>query len=349
MQIQFFQLSCQSALICVPYTKIMKKNIIVTGGAGFIGSCIVGRLNSYGIDNILVIDKFRSNGKEKNLNKKKYCDFIEKDDFIEKIIDKPNYFQDIDTIFHMGACSSTLNTDIKYLQKNNTDYSITLAKWCMKKDTRFIYASSAATYGDGDNGFTDDLDSLETLKPLNPYGTSKHLFDLWIKKNGLFNDLLGIKFFNVFGPNEYHKGEMRSVINKAFPTVKDKGIMKLFKSYKDGYKDGKQKRDFIYIKDVLEVMIFFYENNKIAGLFNLGRGTAETWNKIANSMFKALRKETNIEYIKMPEELQTRYQYFTEANMQKLNLAGYEKEFTSIEDSVRDYIVNYLNTDDPYY
>ncbi|MBN1522797.1 MAG: ADP-glyceromanno-heptose 6-epimerase [Candidatus Aureabacteria bacterium] len=327
----------------------MKKTIIVTGGAGFIGSCIVARLNQYGLDKILIVDKLRENGKQKNLQNKKYTDFINKEDFIGKVRSKPNYFQDIDTIFHMGACSSTLNLDEKYLKKNNTDYSIKLAKWCMEKNVKYIYASSGATYGDGSQGFSDDLESLERLNPLNPYGKSKHDFDLWVKKNRFFDSILGIKFFNVFGPNEYHKGEMRSVIHKAFPGVKEKGVMRLFKSYKPGYADGEQKRDFIYIKDVLEVMIFFYENKKLAGLFNVGKGQADTWNDVARSMFKALNKPVNIEFIDMPDELRPRYQYFTEADITQLRDAGYKKEFTSIEESVKDYICNYLDTEDPYY
>lgn len=327
----------------------MKKTIIVTGGAGFIGSCIVGKLNSCGLDNILIVDKMRKNGKEKNVESKKFIDLIDKKEFIDKVQSKPSYYQDISTIFHMGACSSTLNLDEEYLKKNNTEYSIELAKWCLERDVKYIYASSGATYGDGGQGFTDNIDELESLKPLNPYGQSKHDFDLWVKENKLYNRLLGIKFFNVFGPNEYHKGEMRSVIHKAFPSVRDKGVMKLFKSYKEGYKDGEQKRDFIYIKDVLDVMMFFFERKDIAGLLNLGRGQAETWNKIAESMFKALDKPVNIEYIDMPDELQPRYQYLTEADMSKLHEAGYKKEFTSIEDSIKDYICNYLDTNNPYY
>lgn len=327
----------------------MKKTVFVTGGAGFIGSCLVRKLNDCGLGEIIIVDRLDSAAKEKNLAGKKYTDFIDKEEFLEKIGNKPSLFAGAAAVFHLGACSSTLNMDEAYLKKNNTDYTIALAQWTAAKDIRFIYASSAATYGDGGKGFRDDIASLEALTPLNPYGRSKHDFDLWAKKSGLFKKILGIKFFNVFGPNEYHKEEMRSVIHKAFPGVKQKGVMRLFKSYRPDYGHGEQKRDFIYIKDALDVCVFFYEQKKLSGLFNLGTGRAETWNAIARAMFRALGKKPVIEYMDMPEELKDKYQYFTEADMTALRSAGYKKDFMSIEDSVGDYITSYLDTDNPYY
>jgi len=324
------------------------KRVVLTGGAGFIGSCFLTKLNDCGIERIILVDNLTSE-KEKNIEGKKFLDFVHKEDFIDKVVKHPGYFDEIDTVFHFGACSSTLNLDVDYLEKNNTQYSIDLAKWCAGKEIKLIYASSAATYGNGENGFDDDIDKLETLKPLNPYGMSKHRFDLWVKNEGLFKYFTGLKFFNVFGPNEYHKGEMRSLINKAFPVLKEKGVVYLFKSYKKEYGDGEQKRDFIYIKDVIDVVYFFFEKKNISGLFNVGKGKADTWNDVAKAMFKALNIPENIVYIDMPEELKKRYQYFTEANIDKLREAGYRKSFTNIYDAIKDYLTAYLNTDNPYF
>ena len=311
--------------------------IIVTGGAGFIGSCFLLRLNQEGIDDILVVDNLSSApDKERNLNGKKFTDYLDKSDFLTLV--QKNKLPKTDSVVHMGACSSTILTDEEYYMENNYEYSKTLAGWALNGKIPFLYASSAATYGDGAFGYSDSDENTRRLKPLNLYGFSKHIFDLWVLDNGLVDKVTGIKFFNVFGPNEYHKDQMKSVICKAFPEVKGEGKIKLFKSYNEEYGDGDQKRDFIYIKDAVEVMYYLFSNPAVTGIFNLGTGKARSWNDLAKAMFKALGKEPVIEYIDMPEALRERYQYFTEADMSKLYEAGCNHAFSSLEASVKDYI-----------
>lgn len=309
--------------------------IILTGGAGFIGSCFLWKLNREGINDIIVVDNLGNSEKWRNLIGKRFLDYIQKDDFLNLIeknkIPKPKH------IIHMGACSSTTLTDATYFIKNNYEYSKILAQWAFQYKVPFLYASSAATYGDGRFGYSDENKTTDKLIPLNMYGYSKQLFDLWVLNNGWEKKTTGIKFFNVFGPNEYHKGEMMSVICKRFTTVKDEGCMRLFKSYKDDYKDGEQKRDFIYVKDAIEVMYWFFCNPGKTGIFNLGTGVARSWNDIANAMFAALGKKTNIEYIEMPEYLRPKYQYFTQAEMSKIRESGCDFAFRSLEDSIKDY------------
>jgi len=312
------------------------KTIILTGGAGFIGSCFLWKLNSEGIDNVIVVDDLGSSDKWRNLLGKKFHDYIQKDDFL-KMLDEGK-FRRISTIVHLGACSSTTLTDGAYFIKNNYEYSKSLALWAKKHNARLIYASSAATYGDGSKGYDDSRETLHSLRPLNMYGCSKHLFDLWMLRNGLLNETVGIKFFNVFGPNEYHKGEMMSVVCKRFEDVRDKGVIKLFKSYRTEYKDGGQKRDFIYVKDAVNVIFYFMKNMDKSGIFNLGSGIARSWNDLANAMFSALGKEPYIEYIDMPVTLKAKYQYFTEAKMDKLRKSGFKNKFTPLEEAVKDYI-----------
>jgi ADP-L-glycero-D-manno-heptose 6-epimerase len=248
----------------------------------------------------------------------------------------------------MGACSSTTERDADYLWSNNYLYTSTLAEWTLKRGIRFIYASSAATYGDGTQGFSDDHGKISRLRPINMYGYSKQVFDLWVLRNSLEKKITGIKFFNVFGPNEYHKADMASVIFKAFHQIKETGKVKLFKSYKKEYKDGGQLRDFVYVKDCVKAMWWLFNNPKANGIFNLGTGNARTWNDLIKAVFAAMKKKKNIEYIEMPEALRNQYQYFTEAQMTKLKKAGCPIKFSSLEDSVRDYVVNYLQEDDPY-
>lgn len=311
------------------------KRIILTGGAGFIGSCFLWKLNSKGIDNIIVVDDLGTSEKWRNLVGKKFRDYIQKDSFLEML--NENKFRGIDTIVHLGACSSTTLTDAVYFISNNYEYSKSIAIWAKRNKARFIYASSAATYGDGSKGYDDTENMLHELQPLNMYGYSKHLFDLWMLKNGLLKDAVGVKFFNVFGPNEYHKGEMMSVVCKRFEDVREKGVIRLFKSYRNEFKDGEQKRDFIYVKDAVDVLFYFLEYPSKNGLFNLGTGQACSWNDLANAMFSALGKKPSIEYIDMPETLRSKYQYFTEANMTKLRKTGYKRDFTSLENAVKDY------------
>jgi len=311
--------------------------VIVTGGAGFIGSVLVYSLNQRGYDDIIIVDRLGEGEKWKNLNGLKYADVIHKDDFYEMVIED-QLPSDVETIFHLGACSSTTETDADYLLFNNYVYSVELAKYSVDNGIRFIYASSAATYGNGENGYDDNEDKIEKLRPLNMYGYSKQMFDLWTKRNGLLNEIVGLKYFNVYGPNEYHKGDMMSVVRKAFFQIEKEGKMKLFKSYKKEYSDGGQMRDFIYVKDAVEMTIFFMENKDASGIFNIGTGEARTWNDLANALFSALGKEPNIEYIEMPEELKNKYQYFTQANITKIRNAGYDKPISTIEEGVADYV-----------
>ena len=315
--------------------------VVVTGGAGFIGSAIIWRLNELGENKIIVVDELGTDEKWKNLVPLNFDDFVHKDDFISMIIDRDVPFK-IDSIIHMGANSSTTEKDADHLFSNNYLYTQELAKYCMENSIRFIYASSAATYGDGSLGFDDDDTKLEALRPLNMYGYSKQLFDLWAKKNGAFDIIVGLKYFNVFGPNEYHKGDMRSVVHKAFEQIRDSGKVRLFKSLDPRYKDGEQLRDFIYIKDAVEMTLFFLDKPKTSGLFNIGTGTAGTWNDLVSAIFKSLNKRINIEYIDLPEHLRDKYQYFTEANIVKLKKAGFNVPVTSLEDGVADYVKNYL-------
>lgn len=315
--------------------------IVVTGGAGFIGSAFVWKLNSEGINDIVIVDRLGTSEKWKNLVNLKYVDFFHKDNFLKMICEDKISFN-VEAIIHMGACSSTTERDCDYLMENNYRYSRKLAEWAVQKDIRFIYASSAATYGDGTLGFSDDDHVTETLRPINMYGYSKQLFDLWVLKNQFEKIFTGIKFYNVFGPNEYHKGDMRSVIHKAFDQITETGRVQLFKSYRAEYGDGEQKRDFVYVKDCVDVMWWFLQNHDVAGIFNLGTGQARTWNDLIGAVFSAMSREPDIEYIDMPETIQPQYQYFTEAQMDKLRSAGNTMPFQSLEESVADYVVNYL-------
>ena len=317
--------------------------IIVTGGAGFIGSAIIAALNKRHIYDILVVDELGTDQKWKNLRNLSFADYIEKDDFLEMVIeDKLN--SPLEAVFHLGACSDTTETNASYLIKNNYEYSKLLARWATADNIRFIYASSAATYGEAEAGFSDNQENIDILKPLNIYGYSKHLFDLWASRAGLLKNIAGLKYFNVFGPNEYHKADMRSFVAKAFEQIKATGKVRLFKSYKPEYADGEQLRDFIYVKDAVEMTLFFYDNPQIGGLFNIGTGKARSWNDLVKAVFTAMDKKPDIEYIEMHESLRSQYQYFTEADMTSLRKSGYNKESTSLEDAVKDYVQNYLQT-----
>ncbi len=314
--------------------------IVVTGGAGFIGSAIIWRLNSLDQKNIIVVDELGTDEKWKNLSGLSFDDFIHKNDFLEVIETKLKH--GISAIIHMGAISSTTEKNADLLLKNNYEYTKKLAEFCIKTNARFIYASSAATYGRGERGFNDSEDEIMSLRPLNMYGYSKHLFDLWALNENLFGKITGLKYFNVYGPNEYHKGDMRSVVHKAFEQALSTGKVKLFKSKNPNYKDGEQKRDFLFVKDAVEMTLYFMNNPGKNGLFNVGSGTARTWNDLVKALFGALGKPVNIEYIEMPEHLSEKYQYFTEAKMDKIKKAGYSKPISSLEDGVTDYVKNYL-------
>ncbi len=314
--------------------------IVVTGGAGFIGSAIVWELNRHSEKEILIVDELGTDEKWKNLVGLQFEDFVNKHKFIDNI--NKGAFINVDAIIHLGANSSTTENDADLLFNNNYLYTKTLAEFCLKNNIRFIYASSAATYGDGSLGFNDDESKCNTLRPLNMYGYSKSLFDIWTVKHDVFKKIVGLKYFNVYGPNEYHKGDMRSVVHKAFEQVRDTGKVKLFKSRNPKYKDGEQMRDFIYVKDAVNMTLHFLDNKNINGLFNIGSGKARTWNDLVTALFNAMEKPVNIEYIDLPDQLADKYQYFTEANLSKLRSTGYKKEITSLENGINDYVKNYL-------
>lgn len=321
--------------------------IILTGGAGFIGSALLKRLNDAGYKDILVVDSLKTSEKWRNLVGKSFADYCDKDAFPDVLAEFTP--EDVDAIIHLGACTSTTERDADYLMRNNCLYSKVLAGWCFKNDKRFIYASSAATYGDGSRGFSDDHDKMHELRPMNMYGYSKHLFDLWLLDNGFETLCTGFKFFNVFGPNEYHKGPMASLVYKAFHQIRDTGKMRLFKSYHPSYIDGEPARDFLYVKDCVDVLLWTFEHPEVYGIFNLGSGKARSWNDLAKALFAAMgAQKPDIEYIDMPEDIRPAYQYFTEADISKLRRAGYENEFTSLETSIDNYISNYLSTSSIY-
>ena len=331
--------------------------IIVTGGAGFIGSNLVAGLEAQGYKDIVVCDVLGTDDKWKNIAKRELRDIVSPDSLMSYL---EWYAEEIEVIFHMGAISATTEKDADLIIENNFNLSCALWEWCAENDVRFIYASSAATYGDGDVGFEDDasIGHLAKLRPLNPYGWSKHLFDRRVarmledQRSG--KDIkkpqqwAGLKFFNVYGPHEYHKGDMMSVVCKLYPQIMAGQSARLFKSAHPDYKDGGQMRDFVYVDDCVDVMIWLYQNAKVSGLFNVGSGKARSFKDLAEACYSALGQAPRIEYMDMPEHLKAKYQYFTEASMIKLRAAGYSKPATSLEEGVRDYIQNFMNKADQY-
>lgn len=322
--------------------------IVVTGGSGFIGSALIWRLNQLGRTDIIVVDHFGENEKYKNLIPLKFIDTFDGEYFSTMIQDGFLKENKIETIYHLGACSSTTMLDFNYLLHNNYEFSKFLCSNALENNVRFVYASSAATYGDGSNGYLDDESKLETLRPLNGYGYSKHLFDLWVKNIGYIDKIAGMKYFNVYGPNEYHKKDMRSVVSKCYEQIKSTGKSKLFKSTVKEIGDGEQKRDFIYVKDVVEMTIFFGENKNVNGIYNVGTGEANSFNSFVKPIFKALGIKENIEYFEMPEVLKNKYQSFTKADITKIRKAGYTNKITDINDAVIDYVSNYLDKEYSY-
>lgn len=316
-------------------------SIIVTGGCGFIGSCMVRTLNDVGIEDIIIVDNVSESEKWMNMRNKKYKEYVHKDVFLERLF--LGEYNDVSAIIHLGACSSTTEKNFDYLWNNNVEYTKQLWKYCTKEQISFLYASSAATYGDGECGFDDNKD-IKLLMPLNGYGYSKHVFDLWVEKQSEFpKQYAGFKFFNVYGPNEYFKGSMASMIFHGFKQIKELGKIRLFKSCNSNYEDGGQLRDFVYVKDVCEVMMWVLNNKKVSGLFNIGTGKAQSFKELAEATFHALDMEPNIEYIDMPVSLREKYQYYTKAEISKLRESGYQKEFHDLESGARDYVRNYLN------
>lgn len=320
--------------------------IVVTGAAGFIGSCLVSRLNTDGQEDLILVDDFSDDNKNHNLEGKRYKQRIHRDDFVQWFSE---HAKDVEAVFHIGARTDTTEFDKSIFDKLNVNYSKDLWKICAENNVPLIYASSAATYGLGEFGYEDDHTIVSKLKPLNPYGESKNEFDKWaLGQKKTPPHWYGLKFFNVYGPNEYHKSRMASVIFHAFGQINASGGMKLFRSHNPEYKDGEQLRDFIYVKDVIEVCVFLYKKLPASGLYNLGTGTARSFLDLAKGTFKAMGKEENISFIDTPVDIRDKYQYFTEANMSKLKNAGYDKAFYSLEDGILDYVQNYLREKNYY-
>ncbi len=320
---------------------------IVTGGAGFIGSAMIWRLNEAGVDDILVVDNLGSSDKWRNLVNRRYRDYMHRDAF-RRMVEENRAPQNVEAVIHLGACSSTTERDIEFLMENNFHYSQMVCRYALEQGARLINASSAATYGDGSRGFSDGLPTTLNLRPLNGYGYSKQLFDLWAHRESLLNHIASVKFFNVYGPNEYHKGDMKSVACKAFTELQETGALRLFKSDRPEYPNGGQMRDFVYIKDCVNVLYWLLEHPEATGIFNIGSGKARTWNDLANAVYAALGRMPDINYIDMPAYLKGRYQYFTEADMGWLERYRCDVSFHSLEEGISDYIRNYLQQPDPY-
>lgn len=321
-----------------------KARVLVTGAAGFIGSALVHALNQRGVTQIVTTDFLGTDEKWRNLAPLEFEDYIPADQLLANLARDPDHHGKFAACFHLGACSSTTVTDAAWVMENNFAYTKSLCRWALAAGTRFVYASSAATYGDGAAGMDDKTQNLRAYRPLNLYGYSKHLFDLYAQKEEILPEIVGLKYFNVFGPNEYHKGDMRSLVCKAYEQIVSTGKIRLFKSYKPEYPDGGQKRDFVYVKDAVAMTIHLAETETAGGLYNLGAGVARTWVDLANSLFAALGQEPQIEFIEMPESIRHQYQYYTCADISKLRTTGYQTPTTSLEEAVRDYAVNYLKT-----
>ncbi len=321
-----------------------KARVLVTGAGGFIGSALVHALNERGLSQIVVSDFLAEDEKWRNLAPLDFEDYIPADKLLENLARDPDFHGKFAACFHLGACSSTTVTDSRYVLENNYAYTKTLCRWALAAGTRFVYASSAATYGDGSAGMDDKTENLHAYRPLNLYGYSKHLFDLYAQKEEILGEIVGLKYFNVFGPNEYHKEDMRSLVCKAYEQITATGKIRLFKSYKPDYPDGGQKRDFVYVKDAVAMTLHLAETESAGGLYNIGAGVARTWVDLANALFAALGIPPEIEFIEMPESIRHQYQYYTCADIGKLRATGYAAPTTALEDAVKDYAVNYLKT-----
>jgi ADP-L-glycero-D-manno-heptose 6-epimerase len=315
--------------------------LVVTGAAGFIGSAYIAQLNLNGITDIIAVDVAGLPHQSALLANKRYLEFLDKHDFIAKLR-ADTLPAGITTIIHMGACSRTTERNLEYLKETNIDYTKSIIEYSVSKNIRLIYASSAATYGDGAEGYSDDESTIDGYKPLNAYGDSKQAVDLWARDKGYLDKVAALKFFNVYGPNEYFKGDMASIAWKAFNTIKETGSFSLFKSHRPDYKDGEQMRDFVYVKDCCQVMSWLSANRHVNGILNVGSGQARSWNDLLKAIFKAMGREPVIKYIDMPESLRNQYQYYTEAPIEKLRSVGYTQTISTLEDGVYDYIANHL-------
>ncbi|MGZ8471003.1 MAG: ADP-glyceromanno-heptose 6-epimerase [Gemmatirosa sp.] len=320
--------------------------VLVTGGAGFIGSALVWALNRRGVDRIVVVDRLGTDEKWRNLVPLAFEDYVDADDLLPRLTS--GALGDFDCVLHMGACSATTERDATYLARNNFEFTKALAQWAVPRRVRLVYASSAATYGDGAQGMDDaaqDPASLQRLRPLNAYGYSKQLLDLWAARHGVLDRLVGCKFFNVFGPNEAHKGDMRSLVHKAFGQVQETGEVQLFRSHRPGYRDGEQTRDFLYVKDCVAMTLHLAATPSASGLYNLGSGVANSWNELAGALFAAMGREPRIRYVDMPPAIRDKYQYHTQADVARLRASGYSAPVTPLADAVRDYVTHYLTGD----
>lgn len=315
--------------------------LLITGAAGFIGSAFTWALNERGRNDLVLSDLFGAGEKWKNLLGCRFNRFVNRNRLFEELASEP-WAKSIEAVVHMGARTDTTETDTDFLFRINTEYTARLCRWALDGGIRFIYASSAAVYGDGSLGFSDDDTLTPRLRPLNPYGFSKWLFDMRVLDGGLVDRVTGLRFFNVYGPNEYHKGTMASVIHRAFPLARREGKVRLFESHRADYGHGEQRRDFVYVKDVLNVVLFLLDHPEVNGIFNLGSGRAHTFNDLARALLKTLQKEERIEYFPMPDSVRSHYQYFTEADISRLRKAGYAGTFTPFEEAVEDYVRNYL-------
>lgn len=311
---------------------------IVTGGAGFIGSNLVRELNARGESDILVVDALDETEKWKNLVGLEFEDYLDRGGLPGRMPD----LDKLEVVYHLGACSATTETDSNYLVHNNYRYTRALCEACLERGIRFVYASSAATYGDGNRGYSDLDADTPGYRPLNMYGYSKHMFDLWALRSGVLDSIAGLKYFNVYGPGEAHKGDMRSVVHKSFGQIRESGKVQLFKSHLPEYKDGEQVRDFLYVKDAVDMTLWLGETPSVGGLFNCGTGTPRTWVDLVTAVFSAMGMEPNIEFVDMPLHLQGKYQYYTCAAMDKIRAHGFPAEFHSLEDGIRDYVCNHL-------
>ena len=318
----------------------MRNPIVVTGAAGFIGCNVVAELNRRGREDLLLVDALGTDDKWRNLVGLRYEDVLSPAQYLAAV--EAGTAPRAEAVIHLGACSATTERNADYLLENNYRYTRTLCQWALAHEARFVYASSAATYGDGAQGYSDADAATRTLQPLNMYGYSKHMFDLWALRHGLFDRIVGLKYFNVFGPHEEHKGDMRSVVHKSFGQIQNRGWIELFKSDRPEYGDGEQQRDFVYVRDAVNVTLHFAENRECSGLLNCGTGKARTWKALATAVFAAMNRTADIRYIEMPATLKGKYQYFTQAEPTKLHAAGYTTPFTELEDAIRDYVTGYL-------
>lgn len=333
-------------MLQLPPLAHLPNRVLVTGGAGFIGSALVWALNQYGVEKIVIADRLGTDEKWRNLVALRYEDYVDADDLLSRL--ESATLGAFDLILHLGACSATTERDASFLMRNNFEFTKQLALWSRNHAVRFVYASSAATYGEGDAGMSDHDESnaaLAKLRPLNAYGYSKQLFDQYAARCGMLQHIVGLKYFNVYGPNEAHKADMRSLVHKAYGQIASTGRVQLFRSHRDDYRDGEQKRDFLYVKDAVAMTLHLAMSRTANGLYNIGSGQANTWLSLVDAIFAAMGRESAIDFVDIPESIRDKYQYFTEANIDKLRATGYSAPVTPLRDAVRDYVQEYLKGD----